>query len=467
MIMKQTHIIHKLNIDIDVPDISTARYIYQHFSERWNEQILPELEKQLNIGINERQSHRFEKLNIQLNASNSDQLNESLSITLASEMIQLSKNNFSLTEENSDHPVPHLIKDNNIEEEVKQQVANPEEVIVNSFLYFLQYGQLPWYVTPLTCWKDEEAIIHALIQSNEKNKRLLTKVFSENNKAAERLLIQFDTEFCFAIISIITGFDKSSVKEIINTNTLNKEEILIESKFLNPLLRVIAVNASKIADDNFSFEDLKREHQKQITSEAVIPTNNEAQLSERPFNNAKHDHKEKEDKTLATGQNELYITHGGLILLHPFLQYFFRQFELVTDEDFVNAEAKETGIHLLYYLATSNENPYEHELIFIKYLCGWPQQLPIHRFIKLSEEMKTEAENMLGAVIRHWKILKYTSANGLRESFFQRKGKLILSEQQHKLILEKNAIDILLEHIPWNHSIINLSWMKTILYAEW
>jgi hypothetical protein len=108
----------------------------------------------------------------------------------------------------------------------------------------------------------------------------------------------------------------------------------------------------------------------------------------------------------------------------------------------------------------------EYELIMEKFLCGAYIHQPIARFENLTEAMKEESDQLLNAVIDHWKVLKKTSPDGLREGFLQRRGKLI-SGNRKKIIIENAAIDILLDHLPWNYSIIALPWLQNILYADW
>jgi hypothetical protein len=462
--MKQTHIIHKLNIDIDVPDLITARHIYNNFSGIWNDKILPELEQRLNNVATNPQSFRINQLNIELQADSVDQIEETLAITLSGELIHFSKNSPSpATVINTTQQDLDSKKESGDETGNKAQVTSRDETIVNSFLYFLQYGQLPWFVVAQNSWIDEAEILYSYSTDKEKYNHQLITIILKDNKVIERLLLQFTSEFCIFIAVEITGIEQNKIAAIVESK---KGEIEI-AQILRQLLRIASNEEFKIDSNNYNLEEqlnklltqIAREKKPNSTEEILIP------ILEKSNDQSKIERKQDE-KTIVE-ENELYISYGGLILLHPFLQYYFKQFNLVTDKGFVNEEAKETAIHLLYYLATSNEKPYEYELAFIKYLCDWPQQLPLHRFINLSDEMKAESENMLNAVIRHWKILKATTPNGLRESFLKRNGKLILSEQQHKLLLEKSGIDILLEHIPWNHSIISLPWMKKILYAEW
>jgi hypothetical protein len=78
-----------------------------------------------------------------------------------------------------------------------------------------------------------------------------------------------------------------------------------------------------------------------------------------------------------------------------------------------------------------------------------------------------EAGDLLAAAIAQWSILKNTSVEGLREGFLQRGGKLFSKNGNLWLQVEKNAIDILLDYLPWNLGIIKLPWLKDVLRVEW
>jgi hypothetical protein len=121
----------------------------------------------------------------------------------------------------------------------------------------------------------------------------------------------------------------------------------------------------------------------------------------------------------------------------------------------------------LHYLANGQENPIEYELLFEKYLCGWDLDEPVPRRLKLSNAMKTESEKLLNAAIGHWKALKKTSPQGLREGFLQRAGKLVLNDFQHRLIVEGNTTDVLLSSLPWGYGLIKLPWLEQVLIVDW
>src|SRR6218665_3630308 len=76
--------------------------------------------------------------------------------------------------------------------------------------------------------------------------------------------------------------------------------------------------------------------------------------------------------------------NAGLVLLHPFLLYFFKELDLLEGEDFKNESDRGIGVHLLHYLATGREQVPDFECLFEKYLCGMRPEQATHRYIKLT-----------------------------------------------------------------------------------
>jgi hypothetical protein len=69
--------------------------------------------------------------------------------------------------------------------------------------------------------------------------------------------------------------------------------------------------------------------------------------------------------------------------------------------------------------------------------------------------------------ISQWEIIKNTSADGLREGFLQRKGKLYSKNGHVHILVEKSTIDVLLGHLPWNLSVVKFPWMDKLMYVDW
>ena len=165
----------------------------------------------------------------------------------------------------------------------------------------------------------------------------------------------------------------------------------------------------------------------------------------------------------------LYVNQAGLVLLHPFLQFYLEAVGLLDGEYFRDEFAQQTAIYLLYYLATKQIDAPEYELVLPKLLCGWPLNQPVARGLDLPEAALNEGEQLLQTVIDYWEVLKSTSPDGLREGFLQRSGKLTHSGEgdNWKIQVEQQAIDILLGSLPWGLSMVKLPWMKEVLIVEW
>ncbi|MEM9896599.1 MAG: contractile injection system tape measure protein, partial [Bacteroidota bacterium] len=173
----------------------------------------------------------------------------------------------------------------------------------------------------------------------------------------------------------------------------------------------------------------------------------------------------QQEKRSAT--STIYVDYAGLILIAPFLPTYFGALDLLKEEQFVSQFAREKAVHLLYFLATGKEKPSEPETLFFKFLCGLPFQFPIQKELDLTDTEKMEGEHLLTSAISHWKKLKKTSVNGLREGFFRREGKLIVEKEHYKLIVEQRGVDVLLGYLPWRISTIKLPWLEDSIRVDW
>jgi contractile injection system tape measure protein len=166
-------------------------------------------------------------------------------------------------------------------------------------------------------------------------------------------------------------------------------------------------------------------------------------------------------------ENEIFVQNAGVILVHPFLSSFFKILGYVHQGKFVSNAFHHKALYLIHFLATGNTEAHEHDLVIAKIICAFPLDEPVDNFVEFSERELQEAGNLLSAAIASWEILKSTSVEGLREGFLQRPGKLQVKNGELYLQLETNSIDVLLDHLPWNLSIIKLPWMENILRVEW
>ncbi len=273
---------------------------------------------------------------------------------------------------------------------------------------------------------DDSILLLLLTTSNSKNITAKRKTFSTLEKNDE-----LRNTFWIAIIDHFRFNDVSRVKKMLRQFTVDKVINAIESEAL----------------DNFT------------SSIINTPIENEEILELSPDKEELHNVNPMEDG--------LFLNNAGLVLLHPFFKQLFINAEIADTNGNILPSKKETAIHLLHYLCTKEEQQLESELVLEKFLCGFPIEQPINRFIKLPEKLKQMAEEVLQAAIEHWTILKNTSPDGLRSEFLQREGKLILDNDTGRLIVERKGLDILLDSIPWNIHLIKLPWLDKLIHVEW
>lgn len=200
----------------------------------------------------------------------------------------------------------------------------------------------------------------------------------------------------------------------------------------------------------------------------LVPAEN---MMEKKLSKISLDEKQKEKPgkllTEIIPPEGIFIQHAGVILVHPFLGSLLRRLQWLENKEFINNEVQIKAVFMLHFLATGETVAAEYELVICKLLCAYPLNEPLPVETIFSEPELQEATDMLTALIQQWDKLKNTSIGGLREGFLQRSGKLFLKNDLPFVQVESSAIDVLLDFLPWNISMIKLPWMKEILRAEW
>ncbi|TVR38458.1 MAG: hypothetical protein EA394_10890 [Bacteroidia bacterium] len=423
----ETHIIHRLNLQFDVPDEKTGRLLQDDALRIIKNDVLPVIEEYLDKEWKHRESIRIPQMDVTLNNIHLDQFEEVFAELCIREFTEkmgtlLSK---GLTDRESEH-IPH-------------ESHTPDERQLEQFLFFIEHGRLPWWSVDEKDFPDEKDILKNPLLSKRKYRQWLTHLLIKTPHALNRLILQFSQKFTARLIHLsITGrepkkTDVPSLPEETKSAGIDahREMYIRWMKNLNTAYPLVARQSIKPMPDEVG------EQEKPIPDQQEVP------------------------------EAGLFVNHAGLVLLHPFLEYYFKNCGLLVEKLFRDEDARATAIHLLYYLATGKNNPSEHELVFHKYLCGMDPELPLPRNNPLKQAMLDEADELLSAAIGHWKALKRTSSQGLREAFLERKGKLILDDFQHRLIIEGKAIDVLLSKLPWGYGVVKLPWLKQLLIVDW
>ena len=161
------------------------------------------------------------------------------------------------------------------------------------------------------------------------------------------------------------------------------------------------------------------------------------------------------------------VSDAGLVLLHPFIARMMVNLGLVKKGMFVSPLARIRAVHLLRDLTGSDEPHHNHNLLLEKVLCGLPIGYALPSEWKPTEKEKEEKEALLQAVCEYWRPLARSSTSALCSSFILRAGTLERFEDTWTIRVEGRTIDILMDDLPWELSIIILPWLEKPFAVEW
>jgi DNA-binding HxlR family transcriptional regulator len=281
---------------------------------------------------------------------------------------------------------------------------------------------------------------------------------NEMNTTTEKITESILTEYIHETVII------QKIKKIL------PQTIQVTRPVLDNLYRTLRdLKKVKVNPDEKSNRNKKRESPEENESLVKLPpsVSEKEKYAEGKANPPKEEQNSLSSPLKTLDEEGIFVQHAGMVLLHPFLNTFFRRLHLVEENEFTKHAARLKAMHLLYFMCTGNLYPAEHELVITKLLCNFPLINPVERDSALSDIELNEANELLEAVIAQWDILKNSSVTALREGFLQRSGKLFTNKGRLYLQVEKSAIDILLDHLPWNISMIKLPWMQELLQVDW
>lgn len=315
------------------------------------------------------------------------------------------------------------------------------------WLFYMQRGYLPWNVLETgTGW--EQKVLKTLSLDYE-SVSFLRNLIRTDADAITRIVEQHSETFLVKLIEILTARTQRQLSKLIDELEIQYRvlpKIETRKKIWKIILRVSAASEST-GEEAIFFMDVKSKIEEEMDLHQNV-----------------HDEQENEKPDLEEG---VFVKQAGAVLLHPFLSTFFDRLLLTTGGVFRDLAAQQKALYLVHYLCTGEEEAEEHELVIPKVLCGYPLQKPVMKQVHLGQEEIEEASHLLSELIHQWKKLKNTSPAGLREGFLQRGGKLMTKNDLWYLQVEADTIDILLDHLPWNLSIIKLPWMKDMFRVEW
>lgn len=296
------------------------------------------------------------------------------------------------------------------------------------------------------------SLINSFSSVKKYNSELVLKAIHHQiqNKPVLDILLNLEDE-----VLTITAILEQKASEIVQ----NKKDKFLESEL--PKTNQLPVSGDKIAKETDSIlnnnEDKGMPDSALFLKEKTVPDTSDKQILDALSTLDK--------EIVLESASDYYTNNAGLILIHPFLKQLFDNCNLLNkDKTILDPE---TAAHLLHYIATNQEQDYENEMLVEKFLCNIPINQAINRNIILSKELKKQANEMLQAVLENWHIMKNSSVALLQNEYLQRPGKIMLTADNPKILVERKTQDILLDTISWNLGIVKLAWKSKIIFVEW
>ncbi|HMF71866.1 MAG TPA: contractile injection system tape measure protein [Flavitalea sp.] len=374
--------------------------------------------------------------------------------------------------------------------------------IAAQWLYYMERGWLDWNTLEIDHeWNRK--VLEALA-TDYASITALRHLVQKDSRVRARIAMRHDEVFLLQLIEVLTAQKQDDIahviRELISLFTSLNIQIpadlsspgTIEKLLWSQAIFLAAIQGSKMNARQLAAEILNlyigektNPAWKRILSatEATVPYLSKFYLSEK-YRIAFDDEEkhltgrslEKMTQEQKNIQHEIekelledgiFLNNAGLVLLHPFLSTLLTRIGLIESGSFREPLAHQKALHVLHYLALGRQATEEHELLMPKILLAYPLEDLVLLDVHLTDAEKEEADSLLETVIARWQILHNTSKAGLREGFLQRRGKYFLKNDNFYLQVEQGSIDMLLDHLPWNLSIIKLPWMNQMLRVEW
>ncbi len=491
--MSKNHLIQKVFVEITVSNREKAHHIKDDINSFLSIDVFPEIENYIN-NIETQLAGRI--LQIPILEMDLDVKNSSLNAELKDKIAELFKEKLSEIINSGE------ISDEKTEQHSKPSWVNHQEKMLQTFIFFLENGYMPWWNSD----QENPGLLEAEVFDNITSAPdFRTNIISILPKkyVRDRIIHQLSdkqiAQFCLSLLENKNSKFNLNFERIQDLSVLNHDErafvwrIILEmltthkdssetefrEYFLehisNQVLKKISFKKRKVLAHIFPFiteneiaESIRNKEKikdiKNIEATEINIKNNDQKNQEEASEIIQQNHEEvNNDEIPDDGQ---YIQNAGLILIHPFIKTFFEHCNLLDKKDQQLADP-ELCAHLLHYIATGNTNAPEYEMIFEKFLCNIPLNQSINRHIKLSRKHKAEAKNVIQSVLHNWSPMKKSSPALLQNEFFQRPGKLVFTDHDYTLTVERKTQDILLDKLSWGIGFVKLPWKEKFLLVNW
>jgi hypothetical protein len=527
---KQNHIVQKLTVEIGLAAQEEAFNIQSKISNDHQRLMLDTMSEIFDRLVGENEVVKIDRLEINLGNISAEHLEYELQEKIRKEIEEaLIKLLFEVRSS------PHGNAEVRIETSVGDTITVQANVqdrsfsLLDTLVYFLEYGVLPWSDDK----KVKPTLRFLVAQAMEKHPDQLRQTLqqlSHKEYIFRRLSLQLPEEQLHYLAAILGSSFSSKLpvlfKEIerwietvlrdagnelspgktmtaaqlrlfIREETLryfsaNNGSAAISSAqsdviFIGEILAKIIshfeipVTAALIRKVKSSFENAVEAAVKKLLADTVEAEQKRKNKKEEPEEIIQPKKKEELPETPEVDEG-IYIENAGLVILAPYLPGFFRNLGLVTGKEFVDDDAKWKAVHLLQWLVEGGREKEEekqedekertelteHDLVLNKIICGIDIAEPVPVSFELSENEKEEGIKLLKAVIGNWTIISRISVMSLQTTFLVKEGKLRRMEKDwHLFIHRDSAIDMLIDKLPWGISMTRFPWNKETIYVEW
>jgi hypothetical protein len=480
--VKQDHIIQKVFLEITVNNKEKALRIKDDINSFLSIDVFPEIEKHIKALEYKLAGHTLQIPRLELNV---EAKSSALNTELKDQIAEL------FDKELSEIIKPIETSHQETETDSKPYLINDQEKTLKAFIYFLEKGTMPWWNSESNTMAIlESTVFDRLISADNFQKNILSVLSKENvqNRLINQLSNEHIAQLCLAILKnkeLKINLETDIIHHLSKLN--HTDRIAIWRLIFNVILEYLNTSNTHPWEyllreistiEQMGLSQTKSNHQNRKTVVKIFPFITENEISENLKTNTAD---QPENVTISTetiqeknatiqedvNQNEeQYIQNAGLILIHPFIKTLFEHCELL-DPKTQQLTNPALCAHLLHYIATGKINAPEYDMIFEKFLCNIPMHQTINRHIKLSRKHKTQAKNVIESVQHNWAPMKKSSAALLQNEFFQRPGKLAITDSDYTLTVERKTQDILLEKLSWGIGLVKLPWQKKFIFVNW
>lgn len=458
------YIIQRVILDLEIEDANQPEALQRSeaFKKQFLENMLPYLEPILKKYERHSAHIQIDKLDISLEDFNLNQISTIQDVFEKKIVNALSELGLSIndiageTGEIANEYVPRNLENVSIISKTKRQA--------DLLVFYLKHGYLPWNSTPED-FSDPIELLKEVLRDDSDYFKQEVRTLVDSEQAMKRFVFQFPetlvqqtllllSKEVFSELEMLFSVSK---KEIIGSTNRTAHSILSEAALK------YAMNANQSESREFIVQAILKEAARMVNKD--LPFLIEAVKT--PFSEdvlVIEEIPTIDDSSELLETEGVYINNAGLILTWPYLQLFFKELNVYTENGLTD---KEKAMHLLHYLCFGMEEEWECALFLSKIICGWDLEMPLGEKITLADSEKEECDQLIEAIVRNWPALKNTSVDGFREAFLQREGIISKVNDNWLLRIERKGYDVMLEQLEWGINTIQLSWNDYTIFVEW